>query len=401
MSATRDPDRILRAWLEQMPDEAPDRAITAVLQATEAAPQARVWPGIGPWRPQMNRLSLIAATAVVGLALVGGAMLLTSGHSGPTQPTPSAAASPTALANAPAPEALQGTWLADLGAPAATANAAAPSRLVIQAGGLSVYTDGAETFVGRSVAGASGEFAFAASTASNGCQAGDVGRYRYALGTDGTTPNSDGTILRLTVVADTCAARQAILDRRWVHAIDGAGSGGRGASIAFTPMFMITLPKASYRASMGSGALEVALQTPERTMYAVHNPQGWTDPCSASGGTKRTLAPTIAAFTAYLRTLPGFTVQSTDLKIDNDPAVRLVVPSAKTADCASNRVNEWTTSDPANSGGWNLHQGETDVLYLVEVKGGLVLLQWLGPDVTAEEEQALFSTIHFIDALPA
>ena len=41
MTTTRDPDRILRAWLDLMPDEAPDRAIAAVLQAVERASQAR------------------------------------------------------------------------------------------------------------------------------------------------------------------------------------------------------------------------------------------------------------------------------------------------------------------------------------------------------------------------
>ncbi|MES1239748.1 MAG: hypothetical protein ABUL57_02685, partial [Chloroflexota bacterium] len=112
-----------------MPSEAPDRAIDAVLLATTAAPQVRAWPWLGRWRPnQMNRLTLIAATAVVLVALVGGAVLL-SGNRGPTQPIATPAPSPT-LASAASispslrpetPQALQSWWVAN--APAGSAGA--------------------------------------------------------------------------------------------------------------------------------------------------------------------------------------------------------------------------------------------------------------------------------------
>jgi hypothetical protein len=75
MTATRDPDRLLRAWLDLMPDEAPDRVITSVLQATATAQQARALPRLGPRRFQMTRLSLIAAgAAMIVVLLVGGAL---------------------------------------------------------------------------------------------------------------------------------------------------------------------------------------------------------------------------------------------------------------------------------------------------------------------------------------
>ena len=88
MNATRDPDRLLRAWLDLMPDEAPDRAIAAVLQATETARQARALPRVGRWRIPMNRLALVATAAVVIAALIGGTYLLVGGPSGPVVPTP-------------------------------------------------------------------------------------------------------------------------------------------------------------------------------------------------------------------------------------------------------------------------------------------------------------------------
>jgi WD40 repeat protein len=77
MTDKRDFDTILRAWLDQMPSEAPDRVVASVLQATEAAPQAVALPRIGHWRSfPMNRFS-ISAVAVAIVALVGGGLILT------------------------------------------------------------------------------------------------------------------------------------------------------------------------------------------------------------------------------------------------------------------------------------------------------------------------------------
>ena len=78
MTTSRDPDRVVRAWLDLMPSEAPDRAIDAVLQTVETTPQVRSpWRWL-PWRPTpMNRIPLaIAAAAVVVIA--GAALILRS-----------------------------------------------------------------------------------------------------------------------------------------------------------------------------------------------------------------------------------------------------------------------------------------------------------------------------------
>ena len=60
----RDFDRIARAWLDLGPNEAPDRAVAAVLQAIETTPQQRRpfrWP---VWRSTtMSRVYLLAALA--------------------------------------------------------------------------------------------------------------------------------------------------------------------------------------------------------------------------------------------------------------------------------------------------------------------------------------------------
>ena len=123
MTTDRDADRIIRAWLDLMPDEAPDRAIAAVLQAVETTPQARRPLVRGPWRSTpMTRFALIAAAAVLGAALLGGALLVGGGDNANPVPTPassaalgspmpSAAPSPTAAPAAALPASLRYRWI--------------------------------------------------------------------------------------------------------------------------------------------------------------------------------------------------------------------------------------------------------------------------------------------------
>jgi hypothetical protein len=402
MTANRNPDGRIRAWLDLMPDEAPDRAIANVLQAIESTPQVRR-PLVPAMRrfPSMNRLPLAAAAAVTIVAVLAGAAIFSRPSSTVGGPSPSASPLPSVNV-ALAPVALRATWLADAGPSASPGAAGSLLRLVINSAGdaVSILNGGSATFASRPVAGAFDELAITAVASADGCQAGDLGRYRFAFGTDGAVPGSVGTLLSLTVVADGCATRMAMLNRTWVHAIDATSAGGRGMAAAFTPMFLITLPPASYVSAVGTDSLTLTSGTPDRTLIAVRNPLGWSDPCSDTGGARRPLAPTIAAFTAYMGTLPGFTVQSSGLQIDGHAAVRLIIPSVLTADCPTHRVNEWTAGASVGPGGWLLNQGDTDVLYLVEVNGNLVLLQWLGTGVTSAEEQALLATVHFTEALP-
>ena len=75
MTANDDFDRISRAWLDLMPDEAPDRAVNAVLRAVATTPQVRRWRPAS-WRPlPMNRLPFAFAAVAVAIA-IGGAVLL-------------------------------------------------------------------------------------------------------------------------------------------------------------------------------------------------------------------------------------------------------------------------------------------------------------------------------------
>ena len=104
MTTNRDFDRIARAWLDLMPDEAPDRVIAAVLKAAEATPQVRRPIGRAFWRfPYMNRFTLgLAAAATIIVVVAAGVVILkpTSnvGVPGTVAPTPTVPPAPTPFA---------------------------------------------------------------------------------------------------------------------------------------------------------------------------------------------------------------------------------------------------------------------------------------------------------------
>ena len=77
MTANDDFDRIARAWLDLMPDEAPDRAVHAVLQAVETTPQVRrPWRWL-PWRSLRNEPTFLRCSPRGNSRRpIGGAVLL-------------------------------------------------------------------------------------------------------------------------------------------------------------------------------------------------------------------------------------------------------------------------------------------------------------------------------------
>lgn len=112
MTARRDPDRLIQAYLEEGQTELPDRAYDAVRYEIDHTRQRAVF---GPWRvPNMSNIGrfAMAAAAVLLVAVVGIYLLPKGGGVGgpavsPTQ-APTAAPSPTAvptLAPSPSPTA--------------------------------------------------------------------------------------------------------------------------------------------------------------------------------------------------------------------------------------------------------------------------------------------------------
>ena len=137
----------------------------------------------------------------------------------------------------------------------------------------------------------------------------------------------------------------------------------------------------------------------DRELIAVKDPLGSTAPCTADGGAKKPIAKGADAFVAYMRTLPGVTVQTEDLTIDGHRAVRLTVPVSSTVDCPTGKILEWTTQASSSNGWWLIRPGNTDILYLVELPDATYLLQYLGTSVTKAEEEQVLSTVHFLDSL--
>lgn len=110
MTASRDPERLIRAFLDEGPTDLSDRTYDAVRSHIDRTRQRLV---IGPWRePRMSNIArfAIAAAAVLVVAVVGYSLLPGPGGSGgpsPTpSPTPTTAASPTATPQPTGPVAL-------------------------------------------------------------------------------------------------------------------------------------------------------------------------------------------------------------------------------------------------------------------------------------------------------
>lgn len=214
MTDDRNFDRIARAWLELAPNEAPDRAVSAVLQTVATTPQVRPLSQRLPRRiTTMNRLPMVAAAAaVIVLVLGGGVWLLQKPSSGVAAAPPTAAAtSPSTSIDTTIPAALQFTWI---GPPRSIPNLPAVYRFRFNLGpnSLGFPNDDQNNAYLRSdaVAPAPGQLQVTSLTTGFGCVAGDTGHYRWSL-------SPGGTRLTVHIDHDACAARAQALSGDWIR----------------------------------------------------------------------------------------------------------------------------------------------------------------------------------------
>jgi hypothetical protein len=110
-NATRDPDSVLAAWLDEGPTDLPDATRRAILTALPTTSQARRGL-LAPWRfTQMNMFARGAAVLVVAVVAIGALALLAGGRVGIGGPSPSAIPSPTPPASAPPLPSLDATFV--------------------------------------------------------------------------------------------------------------------------------------------------------------------------------------------------------------------------------------------------------------------------------------------------
>jgi hypothetical protein len=218
MTTDRDFDRIAGAWLATSPDEAPDRAIAAILQAVETTPQVR-----SPWRwltwrsTTMNRIPLaIGAAAVVAIA---GAFVFFRSSPAPTvgsSPTPGAtpsaspSGSPAIAAGGPVPSVLRASWMGDHRGLVGLAPEAGTMISIDQGGFYLAQSAGSSVKYLESSASTTSDGRLRLELAFNSadCDQGDIGTYAWTI-------SPSGRILTITEDRDDCPTRGGALEGVW------------------------------------------------------------------------------------------------------------------------------------------------------------------------------------------
>lgn len=341
--------------------------------------------------------SIRGPVRIVVVAALLGALLVTTWLVGARLRSPSLVVAPTPSGGLPALAAeLRSDWLADVVGFGELGLPSARQRLVVADDGASIHllTDsGVHLFGSRVTDAGSLEFRISTVDAGLGCVVSDAGTYRATMAVDGAT-------VVVEAVADDCPNRAVLLARTWWRSFDRRSDGGRGLVAGFEPAFLLTLPEGRFVGRDYTDAAEVVDAGADIAFFAAKDPWGLSEPCSVSGGNPLPLSPGADPFVAYIRTLPGFTVSTTELVIDTHRAVHLSITTSAGIDCPGGVVIEWIAKADAPGGvTWHLGPGDPDSMYIVETTAATYLFQYLGPSVTTADEVNVLTTIHFVDSL--
>jgi hypothetical protein len=400
-ASDRDFDRIASAWLDLMPDEAPDRVIDAVLQAVETTPQVRR-PIARPWRSTpMTRFALIAAAAALGIAMLGGALYVGGlGDTPPPVPTPVPAAptpeaivtfdeSPDAVS-----EGIRATWVAPMPAGDELATLGLDGdtlRLVIGTDGTTAWLEGAsarQVLPGRLDSTGLGDLDVQLELNAAGCRSGDVGRYRFDLGATQET-------LMLTATDDPCDARREALARTWTRSLVGTSYVPSGVVDIFDPAFHVTLADGFYAGRPMRDAIELTRGDNTFTFLAFRNPQAFAGPCETE---RQPWQPGARAFVDALKAHPALTNFAEEaVEIGGYPAIRVTYDARTDLEPCPPDAHPfylWAPRDDPNASWW-LSAGDPDLLYMVDHPDGTLMFQVL--PIGDPGTDAVMESIEFVE----
>ena len=205
MTTDRNVDRIVTAWLDLMPSEAPDRVVTAVLEAVATEPQVRAFAPALRRSRLMTRLLIAATAAALVIAGIGGAILIGGGGT----PAPSQEPSPSASEAAGVPSAFVQRWI---GAPRDIPGlgTSLEAELDLNATSVALSYSGRKFISDPRIVGDTLEVRTppGSTTGRGTCAAGDVGTYSVELAPAGSR-------LALEAIDDACEARSTAFSGTW------------------------------------------------------------------------------------------------------------------------------------------------------------------------------------------
>ena len=401
MTDDRSLERAARSWLETGPTHAPVRAVEAALLRIETTPQERVLRI--PWRfTTMPMPARVAMAAVIGVLLVGGAFYVLGrpgqpavGGPGPTPsstPTASPAPSASTAALRPAPDGTWGDWQAQLETPLTGVDGVGGHiQLSIDwQSGISSWIQtetGDLVLMSNSMAAPAGEIIYNASDGSIGCQKGDIGRYSWDR-------SPDGLYLTLTAIDDACTARAEAYSRTWVHSLSAVNDGGRGV-YPVRGWLLATLP--SMRWALSDTDLHTMDATdPAISFVVMEGPDGVDSPCDSTGRSSVSIPGTMSGIVDYVRSQPGFETTSTDTTIDGRQAAHVTLTPKASFACPSGEYAIFRSGTDRILDPKTPHS-----IWVVDVGGVTYVLWYEGDSVTADDEQAVISSLRFLDKLPS
>ena len=418
MTDQRNFERLARAWLDLMPNEAPDRLIADVLQATETTPQERSRLGLVIRRyPPMNRMSFYAAAAAAILVIVVGAGLALRSSSDIGAPS----VSPPGESGVPLPASLQHLWLGghhDIGGIVTGAG----TVISFDATSFHASQSNGESSLLGSKAAVAGDGSLLLS-GTIGCPGGGTGRYTWTL-------SASGRQLSITSAVDTCSARQTALVGEWQlnacrapkdyclgDMVAGAYSSQyvrpRLGSVSWSPLYgglTFTVPDgwandSDWPNSFGLTpaadfeATSASEPDPARRIIVLTQvvPASQATPCS--GQPQSGVAPTADAMVAWLRSVPGLVVgPSQPLTVDGLPAIAvdLRLDPATAPRCDTEQLVEYIHS---GGDGYGIGASDGRRVVFVALGGELVAIQIEADqarfDAFASAAMPIIATFHF------